>query len=76
MTKPPSRLSVREQKADAVDVFVKAERVRKKALDDAKIAKLKALRVARDQEQASAEGPKPAAAKRVSRKTMHLPRPS
>jgi hypothetical protein len=49
MTKPPSRASVREQKAEALDAFVKAELVRKKELDAAKNAKLKALRLARDE---------------------------
>lgn len=69
-------MSVREQKADALDVFVKAELVRKKAVDEAKMTKLKALRVAREQEQADTDVAKPAAGKRVIRKTMHLPRPS
>ena len=48
MTKPANRMNVREEKAAALDEFVKAERARLKALNDAKTAKLKALRLARD----------------------------
>jgi len=78
MSKLPSRASVREQKAEALDVFVKSELVRKKALDDAQRTKLKALRVEREeQEQANgAAGGEPVAGKRAARKTMHLPRSS
>ena len=77
MTKLPSRASVREQKAEALDVFVKAELVRKKALDDAQRTKLKALRVEREEQEANdAAGREPPAGKRAARKTMHLPRTS
>ena len=48
MTKPPSRASVRERKFAALDTFVKAELAQTKAVNVAKTARLKALRLARD----------------------------
>jgi hypothetical protein len=49
VTKPANRLSVREEKAAALDDFVKAEVARLKAVNEVKIARLKALRLARDE---------------------------
>ena len=79
MTRSPGRMSVREQKAEALDTFVKAELARKKEFDAAKNAKLKALRLARDEQEANAAASiprQPAAGRAVARKTMHLRRPS
>jgi hypothetical protein len=59
MTKPQTHLSVREQKAEALDTLVKAELARTKSLNAAKIAKLKALRLARDEQEANAAPPHP-----------------
>jgi len=75
MTKPANRLSVREEKAAALDDFVKAERARMKALNDAKRARLRALRLAHE-ESNDAAGPESAEAKGALRKKLHLPRPS
>ena len=75
MTKTANRLSEREQKAEAVDSFVKAELARTKAQDAAKTARLKALRLARDhQEENIPASDRPAERKAPPRKTMHLPR--
>jgi len=72
MKKTSNRMNVREEKAEALDVFVKKELARTKAVDLAKIAKLKALRLARDQEESNpAETPQPETTMR-KRKTMHL----
>ena len=77
VTKPPSRASVREQKAEALDTFVKAELVRKKELNAAKTERLKALRLARDEQEAKTAAARPPAVDRtVTRKTMHLRRSS
>ena len=73
MTKSANRLSVREQKAEALDDFVKAERARMKALNDAKLARLKALRLARDEANAAAGRQSPEG-KAQFRKRPHLPR--
>ena len=67
MTKPANRLSVREEKAAALDNFVKTERARVKALNDAKRARLKALRLAHE-ESNDAVRPEPAGAQAVLRK--------
>ena len=67
MTKPQKvgGASVREQKAAALDTFIKQELARKRAADAAKTARLRALRLARD----AAEKPEPAPkAKRGSRR--------
>ena len=71
MTKPANRLSVREEKAAALDDFVKAEVARLKALNEAKAARLKALRLARDEANPAVprQSGKPAP-------RMKLPRPS
>jgi len=54
--------SVREQKAAALDAFIKQELAKKRAADAAKTARLKALRLARDAgENADAPETKPAA---------------
>jgi len=75
VTKPANRLSVREEKAAALDDFVKAEVARVRALNDAKAARLKALRMARDE--ANPDVPAQSAqGKPAARKKMHLPRPS
>ena len=77
MTKPPSRASVREQKAEATDAFVKAELVRKKELDAAKTARLKALRLAREELEANEAGfRQPAKARSTTRKPVQLRRSS
>lgn len=73
MTKLQSRLSVREQKADALDTLVKAEVARTKALNAAKIARLKAFRLAQDETNATASR-HPAEGRATPRKTMHLRR--
>jgi len=49
-TKTAGGASVREQKAAALDTLVKAELAKKRAADAAKISKLKALRLAREEE--------------------------
>lgn len=77
MTKSPTRIWLREQKAEALDIFVKAELARKKTFDGAKIARLKALRLVRDEQEANAAASRePAAGGAITRKTMHLPRSS
>ena len=76
MTKPKGRISVREQKAEALDVFVKDELARTKALNAAKTAKLKALRLARDGQGENPAAPHQVERKTGARKTMHLPRSS
>ena len=50
MTKPQKvgGASVREQKAAALDEFIKQELAKKRAADSAKTARLRALRLARD----------------------------
>lgn len=75
MTKPANRMSVRDEKAAALDTFVKAELARTKAVNQAKLARLKALRIERDQANA-AVGQQSAQGKAVSRKRLHLPRSS
>ncbi len=75
MTKPANRLSVRDEKAAALDDFVKAERARMKAVNEAKLARLKALRIARDEANAAASPPS-AQGKAAVRKRLHLPRTS
>ena len=72
MTKPQQAggASVREMKAAALDEFIKKELERKRAADAAKTARLKALRLARDAEEAAAEKPE-APPKRVARKGRH-----
>ena len=77
MTKSVSRASVREQKAEALDVLVKKEIARTKVADLAKIDRLRALRVAREEQQQKEDD---AAARqntrdRPKRKTMHLHSP-
>ena len=66
MTKPQKvgGASVREQKAAALDTFIKQELARKRAADAAKTERLRALRLARD----AAEPPEPAKTKRDARK--------
>ena len=67
MTKPQKfgGASVREQKAAALDTFIKQELDKKRTADAAKTARLRALRLARD----AAEKPEPAPkASRGSRK--------
>ena len=66
MTKPQKvgGASVREQKAAALDEFIRQELAKKRSADAAKTARLKALRLARD----AAEKPEPAKAKRDARK--------
>ena len=67
MTKPKmvGGASAREQKAAALDTFIKQELAKKRAADAAKTARLRALRMARD----AAEKPEPAPkAKRNARK--------
>lgn len=73
MTKPVNRLSVREEKAAALDDFVKAEVARLKAFNEAKAARLRALRLARD-EANPAVLPQSEHVKPASRRK--LPRPS
>lgn len=51
MTKPQrGGASVREQKAAALDALIKAELARKRVADAEKVARLKALRLARDEQ--------------------------
>lgn len=76
MTKPANRMSVREEKAAALDDFVKAEVARVKAVNEAKAAKLRALRLARDEANASAVAQGSAPGKAPSRRKLHLPRAS
>ncbi len=72
MTKPANRLSVREEKAAALDDFVKAEIARMKTVNEAKAARLRALRLARDE--ANPPATPPAAARRAPRRNkLHLP---
>ena len=68
MTKPQKvgGASVREQKAAALDEFIRQELAKKRAADAAKTARLRALRLARD----AAETPEPAKAKRDARKDV------
>jgi len=77
MTKPSSRASLRDQKAEALDSLVKAELTRKKEVISAKNARLRALRLAREEEEANTpSAPSPAKDKTRARKTLHLPRTS
>jgi len=77
MTKPVSRASVREQKAAALDTLVKAELAQKKEFNAAKIARLKALRLAQEEVDASRPSLQSAVKRKaVHRKTLHLPRSS
>ena len=66
MTKPQKvgGASVREQKAAALDEFIRQELAKKRAADAAKTARLRALRLARD----AAETPEPAKNKRDARR--------
>jgi hypothetical protein len=66
MTKPQKvgGASVREQKAAALDEFIRQELAKKRAADAAKTARLRALRLARD----AAETPEPAKTKRDVRR--------
>ena len=75
MTKPANRMSVREEKAAALDDFVRAEVARVKALNEAKAARLRALRLARDAENPPAR-PQSAGRSGTLRKKLHLPRSS
>lgn len=70
MTKPANRPSVREEKAAALDDFVKAEIARVKTLNEAKAARLKALRLARDEANPPAH---PQSAQRTAPFRMKLP---
>lgn len=60
MTKPQKigGASVREQKAAALDLFVKQELAKKRAADAAKTARLRALRLARDAAEKTETSPK------------------
>ena len=60
MTKPQKvgGASVREQKAAALDEFIKQELTKKRAADAAKTARLKALRMARDAAETAEAPPK------------------
>jgi hypothetical protein len=66
MTKPQKigGASVREQKAAALDEFIRQELAKKRAADAAKTARLRALRLARD----AAETPEPPKTKRGARR--------
>ena len=68
MTKPQKigGASVREQKAAALDEFIRQELAKKRAADAAKTARLRALRLARD----AAEESEPAKTKRDARKDV------
>jgi len=68
-------MSVREEKAAALDDFVRAEIARMRTINEAKAAKLKALRLARDAANPPAQ-PQSTERKAQHRKRMHLPRPS
>jgi hypothetical protein len=69
MSKVPSRTRS-EQKAETIDAYVKAELARTKALNEAKTARLKALRLARDEANpVASQQPKA-----VPRKAMRLRR--
>jgi hypothetical protein len=73
MTKAKSRLSVREQKSEALDVFVKKELASTKAADLAKMGRLRALRLAHEEQQNHEPVPdENDKSTRVKRKTMHL----
>jgi hypothetical protein len=73
MTKAKSRLSVREQKSEALDVFVKKELASTKAADLAKMGRLRALRLAREEQQIDEAVPdEKDKGARAKRKTMHL----
>lgn len=77
MTKRIGNASVREQKAEALDILVKAELARKQAFNTAKIARLKALRLAQEEQQANLpSAQRPAKRQPRIRKTLHLPRSS
>lgn len=77
MTKRIGNASVREQKAEALDILVKAELARKQAFNAAKIARLKALRLAQEEQQAKLPPvQRPAKRQPPARKTLHLPRSS
>ena len=67
-----SRASVRERKFAALDSFVKAELAQTKAVNADKSARLKALRVARDAEEAKPAGS--ADSQGSPGKTLHLRR--
>jgi hypothetical protein len=60
MTKPLKigGASVREQKAAALDAFIKQELAKKRAADAAKTARLRALRLARDAAEKTETPPK------------------
>lgn len=53
-----SSASVREQKAAALDEFIKQELAKKRAADAAKTARLRALRLARDAAEQTEARPK------------------
>jgi len=79
VTKTQSRASVRERKFAALDTFVKAEFAQTKAVNVEKTARLKALRLARDVENAkpaASADSKPASSSDGygPRNTMHLRR--
>jgi hypothetical protein len=57
VTKIESRASVRKRKFAALDTFVKAELAQTKAVNIDKTARLKALRLARDAEEAKPAAP-------------------
>lgn len=76
MTKRSSRMSVREQKAEALDLLVKAELTRKQELNAAKMARLKALRLAQEKQEVNLSSETPAKRKPARRNTLHLPRSS
>jgi len=56
-SKATGTLSVREQKAAALDKVVKTELAKKRASDAAKMSNLRALRLARDAEVPKASAP-------------------
>lgn len=73
MRRTSSNQSVREQKAEALDQFVKREIARVKAVDAAKAARLRALRLARDEQQSTQVQPlQRRESKPAKRKTSHL----
>lgn len=77
MTKRIGHASVREQKAEALDLLVKTELARKQEFNAAKIARLKALRLAQEEQQAKLpSAQRPAKRQARARKTLHLPRSS
>ena len=65
--------SVRELKAEALDKLVKAELAKKQTADASKMAKLRALRLARDAEAAETIAP-PEQLKRISIGRTTMPR--